>query len=371
MGKFYFITGSDDFAVKDKAEKLIVSLCGEKPEDNPELEILRGDREDMKPYLILDELLFSLRTPPFLTEKKTIWLKHFPEIDSISDPASGSKNRKTPKGRLESLTDMLKEGLPDYICLVIDSPGSPDKRKSFFKTCQAAGEVFEFSRMDVSDKNFSKNVSAIISEHVAASGRTIDHDALAFLVEAGTSDRGRMVNELDKIMCYAGSRKNITLEDCRQLCSLTPETLAWSFADSLVRRNVSSALSVIDIIMDQAKEGGGENNELTLLGMASRRLTDIVKAKAAAEELKIPSRADANYFYGAAKLKDQYPDNPLLAMHPYRAYMTYSDAARFTAQELVLVMEKLLETRRALVTGSGDPRIVLEQFVITVASGPA
>ena len=39
MGKLFLISGNEDFTVKERASQLVVSLCGENPEDNTALEI--------------------------------------------------------------------------------------------------------------------------------------------------------------------------------------------------------------------------------------------------------------------------------------------------------------------------------------------
>ena len=48
MGAFYLISGNEDFSIKERANDLVRELCGEIPEDEAGLEIIRGDTENEK-----------------------------------------------------------------------------------------------------------------------------------------------------------------------------------------------------------------------------------------------------------------------------------------------------------------------------------
>ena len=65
MTKLYLISGDDDFAIKLRSREIITSLCGEDADNNPDLEIIKGDSDELKAEDILTSLLASLHTPPF------------------------------------------------------------------------------------------------------------------------------------------------------------------------------------------------------------------------------------------------------------------------------------------------------------------
>ena len=111
MGAFHLISGNDEFAVKECANEFIRGLCGEIPEDNPDLEIIRGDSENEKYSEILDKLMDSLNTPSFLSPEKTVWLKHFNYFEEAVSEASSKKKTS----RLERLSEYLKAGIPPDI----------------------------------------------------------------------------------------------------------------------------------------------------------------------------------------------------------------------------------------------------------------
>ena len=110
MGDVHLISGNDEFAVKNKAAEVIRKLCGDNPEENQSLEIVRGDDDSMKSDAVIGELVQCVDTPPFLSPDKTVWLKNYSSFD-------GDSKRDTAS--LEKLTELIKKGVPDDVTLVI------------------------------------------------------------------------------------------------------------------------------------------------------------------------------------------------------------------------------------------------------------
>ena len=85
MGNFYVISGDDDFARKQHARETAAMLCGcDDPESAEEMEIIPGDQIDLKPEDIAGKFLSALRTPPFLCDRKVVWMRHHPDLEYFS-----------------------------------------------------------------------------------------------------------------------------------------------------------------------------------------------------------------------------------------------------------------------------------------------
>ncbi len=362
MGSLFLITGNDDFAVKSKAKDIAVQLCGENPEENPELEIIRGDSDDMKPEAILTDFFNSLNTPPFLCSSKKIWLKNFQHFEKILAVAG----KKDSKSRIDDITEYLKVGIPADTDIIIDGPGI-DKRKAFYKACSSQGEIFIYEKADISSKDYARNQFIRIKDICNEAGKNIDQRAVNYLADTIGSDTGRLRSELEKLFCYVANNDMITLEDCKNICSRTPEAMSWDFANALVSRNIPQAMDIINTLMVQLKgERGSGNHELSVLYQAVTTFQEMVKTKCAAAELGIKGRCGKSFFYDQG-LKSQYPDNFLTQIHPYRAYILCDNASKFTDSELVTALNALLNTNRKLVSGGADSRIALEQLVFDTA----
>ena len=104
MGAFYLISGNEDYAVKERANEMMRALCGDPPDDNPSLEIIRGDSDNEKAPQVLDKLLLSLDSPAFFSSEKIVWLKHFLKFDeAFAEPST----KKKPS-RIDRLTEEVK-----------------------------------------------------------------------------------------------------------------------------------------------------------------------------------------------------------------------------------------------------------------------
>ena len=366
MPALYLISGDDEFAIKARSREIITSLCGEKIDDNPDLEIISGDSDELKPEEILSSLMSSLRTPPFLSPDKKIWLRHFAYFEN----ALAATAKAVLKKRVEELVEFIKAGIPDDIVLVMDGPGI-DQRKAFFKACKAAdSEIHTFKKSSVGDRNYAENQRRLALDICQRAGKDIDPRAAYYLAETIAGDSGRLQSELEKVFCYIGDATCVTLEDCKNVCSCTPEAMGWDFANALVDGDMPAAFRLVNTLVKQlASQRGSGNTELSILSQATRTFQEMIKTKNAMAEINAPKRVGKSYFSALPQsMKTQYPDNILLKMHPYRAYKVCESASRFSDPELAEALRNILEANRKLVSGGGQPRIVLEQLITSITS---
>ena len=361
--RLFLISGNDDFAIKAKSRDLIRDLCGNDPEDNPDLEIITGDSDELKPDEILAILLSSLATPPFLSPHKFIWLKHFAHFKLIMS----GKAKALTNDLMDKVTEFIKNGIPEDIVLIIDG-AEIDQRKAFTKACKKHGELFLFKKADIADKNFTQNQIQRINDICQKAGKQIDRRAMHFLVETVGGDGGRLQMELDKIICFVEDNQPISLDDCQKIASRTPEALSWEFANCLTERKLAGAFEVIAVLVEQMRATGRNSGlELALLSQAVRVFQEMIQTKSAMVQLNI-SRPNKSYFYSIPdEVKQQYPTNTLLKLHPFRAFKMCENALQFSDKELGNALRVLIDTNRKLVSGGSEPRIALEQLVVAIA----
>lgn len=373
MGAFYLISGNEDYAVKERANEMMRALCGDPPDDNPSLEIIRGDSDNEKAPLVLDKLLLSLDSPAFFSSEKIVWLKHFLKFDeAFSEPST----RKNPS-RIERLAAFLQSGIPADITLVIDGPGL-DRRKAFYKVaaavCESSGGKLEwFEKADPKTKGFARMLVRRIQSIVMDRGKRIEDAAASFLAETIGADEARLDTEIEKLLTYAGDKPVVTFADCREVCSRATETLAWEFSSALAERNSRKALELIPSIMEHLEQDRGASKpEIVLIYSVMSEFRNLATVKCEGIKLGIPDDASSDYFYRMNeryKQSQQPVKSPLFSMHPFRAYKSWENARRFTDRELVLAFRELVKANRAIVSSGGDARIALELLTIRIASG--
>ena len=191
MGAFYLISGNEDFSIKERANEFLRTLCGEIPEENPALEVIRGDNDSEKAGPVISKVLDAVETPSFLMPEKIVWLKHFNKFDEAAAEPSTKKN----PSRLDQLAAFLKEGIPADVTLIIDGP--MDRRKAFYKLCEkicesSGGKLEWFEKADVKSKGYLPNLIRRIKEIALDSGgKRMNEDAAAYLAETIGGDRVR------------------------------------------------------------------------------------------------------------------------------------------------------------------------------------
>jgi len=370
MGAFYLISGSDDYAVKDRSGEFIRELCGEIPEDNSNLEIIRGDNDNEKAGEVLEKLLDSLNTPSFFAPKKTVWLKHFNKFEDAFDEPS---TKKKPS-RIERLSEFLKEGVPPDITLIIDGSGL-DRRKAFFKLCEklassSGGSIQWFEKTDTKVKGYETVVVRKIKEIAMSAGKRMDDAAATYVMETIGTDTAALKSEVEKLIAFVGNEPEIRKDDCYEICSRNSDALAWQFAGALAERNPEKALSLIPGIIEsmEQEKGSSSRPEMAIAAAANNEFKRLVAIRCEGKKYRIPQRAAADFFYRLFEdQKANHPGDAFFAMHPYRAFKTWENAMRFTDRELAEIFNAIFEASKGMVTGT-DPRIALEMLVAKTAS---
>lgn len=356
MPNLYLISGNDEFTIRKKASEVLNSLCGIPPEDNPNLEIIHGDSTELKAYDMINEIIGSVNTPAFFGDKKIIWLKRF----DFSQISKSNNNKEAVK----SLVQILKNGIPEDIILVMDGTGL-DRRSALFKACQQTGEVFHFEKVDLKNRDWEQNIRARIMSESKQRGYSIAPDAALFLTEISGTDTGRVVSEIEKLGAFVYPRNNITIEDCKAVCSMTPEAAGWAFADALSERNMVKALDTLNVLFNNKSYG------IQVLFSVINRFQEMISIKTAAQKLEIPKNAQYTGFKSRVEnihpqLKESLKGHMILKLHPYRAWMLFSHSAKFADAKLAEILTEILKVNRQLVSGGCDERIALEMLAFKV-----
>ncbi len=362
MNKLNLITGNDPFKVMEYAKDVVINICGKDYKEHPDLELIKGDNENLQASEILAVVLNTLRTPSFLSPHKIVWLKNFIHFEKVLKGTAQSRKGST----MEAITEFVKNGIPDDITLIID--GINIKRNStFYKACDKNGSVTYIEKVVMKDeKAIQANVSSQVREFFQINQLNAPYNVMSYLIETLPVDSGILSNELNKLLCYLGEKKDITIEDC-QICTKTPESLSWVFTDALGSKNKVKALQTIKTLMTQktTEKGMSQASELMLISVATKKYQDIIKVKYEMNKYNIPANVNSNYFQNPS-LKEQNQGAMLFTGHPYRAYMLCQEANSISNNVLPLIIEILQKTYEQIVTGTVPARIALEQMTIKI-----
>ncbi|MBO7328773.1 MAG: DNA polymerase III subunit delta [Lentisphaeria bacterium] len=353
MGNFYIISGDDDFARKQRArETAMMAANCEDPENSDVTEIIQADLPELKPEQIAERFLTALQTPPFLAPQKFVWLRHYPDLDQWSSDHLSAM--------LKDLVDFLQNPLPPELTVLIDGPGV-DKRKVLWKNLSKAGVKIEIlSTAKSTDRNFAENRRNILNDFARSTGKRISADAIAYLTEVIGGDSGTLANELEKLASYSGNSPEITIDDCRAIVSRTPEAVIWEYTDAIQNGRKNEALNTLALLSSQHEPG----MELKLIYMLSNAYQKSLNCRLAMQELGIRHPTPAAFENLSQEIKAKYPNNPLIKLHPFRAYKMCEAAAKLDGASLAAKLTLIRNANRALVSGGGDAGIILEQLTL-------
>ncbi len=355
MGKLYLISGDDDFARKQRARETVIMLAGGgEPENADDVEIIQGDLPELKNDVIADRFLEALRTPPFLAPQKIVWMRHHPDLDTLTGESAPAA--------VKELASFLTETLPEELSVVIDGPGL-DKRKTLWKNLQKSGAVIELLNMTrATDRNFAENRRNILNNFAKSTGKRLRPEAMQYLIEVIGGDSGILANELDKLASYTGNAPEITLNDCRAIVSRTPEAVIWEYTEAIQNGRREAALHSLALLGRQSEQGF----ELKLIALLSNSFQKSLNSRQAMQELGIRHPSPGAFENLPDEVKARFPDNPLIKLHPYRAFKMCEAAVKLDGAAISRKLTLIRNANRALVSGGGDPRIILEQLTINL-----
>lgn len=75
-------------------------------------------------------------------------------------------------------------------------------------------------------------------------GKTFSAQACQKLIKRIGTDSSDLYQELEKLICYTGERKDITEKDVQEICSINNTETIWQLSEAIFRRDSNSALRI-------------------------------------------------------------------------------------------------------------------------------
>ncbi len=357
------VCGDDDFGVKQRAREVFQQWSGEVGGmDHETVDAQAGNSGDA--IRALARLHEALNTLPFFGGGKVVW---FQNCNFLADDRTGSTQAVTEG--LADLGDLLKKFDWKGVRLLI-SAGKVDKRKSFYKTIEKLGQVEAFAALSVDDKDWAAQAENHALKTLRALKKNISDEALSELVNSVGPNLRQLTNEVEKLGLFVGARTDIEVEDVQAIVTRNKAARAFALGDAFGDRDLPRALKCLDdefweMQFDRQKSAIG-----MLYGLISKVRTMLFLREMIREKW---IRPDADYNRFKAQIEkvpaDRLPAdkrfNPL-AMNPYMLFKALPHARRYSTEELVGAMERLLHCNRKLVSSALDEKLVMQQLLVDV-----
>ena len=233
--------------------------------------------------LMLDHLISSIETLPFMDNRKIVFVKDFELL----------------RGKRKNFSDEDEKNLIDYIHNIPDTSvlvfivyGDVDKRKSLVKSISKEGIVFNCDKLNDIDlfkwvKNKFKKKEVIISDA-----------SIMYFIEkedyrSKNSDKtlSDLENEINKIVSFVGEGNEVNKNTIDKLSQRKVENDIFKLIDAIGSKNSSYALKILE---DMILEG---ESVLGIFAMISRQFKIVMQStylqsqgyssKLIAEKLKV------------------------------------------------------------------------------------
>ena len=226
LNSLYLLYGEEVFLLESSL-KSIVKNFGEK---------IKGINYILLDETNIDEIISDIETPSFGYEKKLIIAKN----TGLFKKDLKKKSKNNSSDLKEKLNDYIKENISimNETVVLVFVEESVDKCE-LLTTIEKLGIVCNFE----AQKPFQlqKRLKGIVDAYKV----NIDMNTITYFIECCGTDMQELINEIRKLIEYAGLGGTITKQDIDLLSIKKMESIIFDLTDSLGRKETKKAIDVL------------------------------------------------------------------------------------------------------------------------------
>ena len=235
---------------------------------------------------------------------------------------------------ISSLTNYFDNyNVNSYLIFTYGS-SSIDSRRKLFKLISDNGVV---KKLEAN----SEYLNDFISNYIKDNGYSMDMNSMSYLLSRCDNNIDNIRNELDKLMLYKLNDKVITRDDISLLTIEDINDTVFELVSSILKNNNEKAMKLyynfINNGMDVSQIIAVISNQIRLLFQVKRLYNSVKSNDEIAKILEFKS--------------------------VYRVKYLLSDCYYYSEGDLLKYLSKLADIDKAIKTGNGDGRLLLELFI--------
>jgi DNA polymerase-3 subunit delta len=358
-----FIHGDDDYAVKERARQVFAQWCQTAGECDQEIIDAQAAHAG-EALQSIGRLREALNTLPFFGRTKVVWWRGCSFLGDDRVSASQAVNEAI----VELAQEMKAFPWPNVQLLI--SAGKVDKRKSFYKALEKTGTVEVCAAWSAETKNWQADAADLAGQILRRQTVSITEEALEGLISSVGPNRAQLVQELEKVVLYAGQRGTLTVQDVEAVVVRNKQARAFALGDALGDRDLPRLLRTLDEELWELRSDRQRSEIGLLYGLISKVRMMIFLKELQREKWVQPTRDYTRFKAQLDRIPaDLLPEdrrfNPL-AMNPYPLFRAMQQAENYSLEELVQAMDLLLDCNQRLISSSLDGGLVLQQTVVQI-----
>jgi DNA polymerase III subunit delta len=301
----------------------------------------------------------------------------------------------------------VEKGFPKGNHLIITTDMA-DKRRKLFKTIREQGMIIDCS-VPTGDRRADRMaqeeiLSERMNEILGQSGKKMDKNAYMALNEMTGFDLRTFSNNLQKLISYAGDRKNITADDVKSVLKRTKKDPIYDLTNAVSERDLEKSFFFMDTLLSdnlhplqvlaaitnqirrlllvkdfvESPRGREWHGGVPFHEFKSRIMPAIQAYDADLQEkletwdrmLSKHTEKDHQPAKTRSKKKNARPVTDLVIAknpkNPYPVYQMLLKSERFTTDELIAILEVLGQTDLSLKSTRQNPRLLLEKLILFI-----
>ncbi len=263
------------------------------------------------------ELLQTLMTPPFFTERRLVIVENCGYFKKSAD----------------EIVEGLKKAAPTSYVIFVDN--EIDKRNKLFKYVSANGYAAELKAPT------ERDIMVWLSGEIRKAGCKVSEDTLKYFIAMTGDDMNTMMCELMKLIGYVGNGNVITEEAIDRICIKQAEAKVFDMIDRVAEGDRNEALKQYKDLIDAKEEPIG------ILALISRHYGILYNVK---------SLLDGGY--SSASICDK------LNLRNYFIGRYIKQAGGYSSKQLFAIMDECAEIDRRLKSGMAQKEFEVETFII-------
>lgn len=184
----------------------------------------------------LENIIPELQTPAFGYPKKLIVVKNC-DLLKKELKTKKTKNMEIAQKVAEYIEENYQELQETTILLIIEE--SIDKTNSLYKTIEKYGEIKEFKELNIIE--LSQTLKSICSAYKV----NIDNETIKYLIEISGTSLQELINEIRKLIEYAGKDGTIDKKAVDLLAIPKIEAVIFDLTDNLGDKKIAEALETL------------------------------------------------------------------------------------------------------------------------------
>jgi len=178
------------------------------------------------------ELLTDLNSFPLFSEVQLVVLH---QVDKVG------------KHAFNAIMTYLEN--PNPKAIFIFTASNSMRSSGFYQKAEKAGVLLEMEEVKPWEKE--REAQSKIASRAAASGKTFSSQAVQILIQHVGTDFAFLSQEIDKLCCFVGERKEIGPQDVSALVAGINIGTIWQLGDAIFKKNITASLTIAKALFQE------------------------------------------------------------------------------------------------------------------------